>query len=111
MDNTEDDLLKNLNMRESQSRFDYDPDVEDHSIPEWIENKSTPEFNGNFNVPQDNTQNQSGLGRVNVNRTPMGMENEWKNLPPESLPSKGFGYPEGFEIAIKSAGVREIRRE
>ena len=110
MDNTEDDLLKNLNMRESQSRFDYDPDVEDHSIPEWIENKSTPEFNGNFNVPQDNTQNQSGLGRVNVNRTPMGMENEWKNLPPESLPSKGFGYPEGFEIAIKSAGVREIRQ-
>jgi len=38
------------------------------------------------------------------------MENEWKNIPPQNLPSKGFGYPEGFEIAIKASGVREIRQ-
>ena len=112
MDNIEDDLLNDLNARESQSRFDYDsdPDVADHSIPDWIENKTAPEFNSNVNIPREPEHQANNLGKVNVNRNPMGMESEWKNLPPETLPSRGFGYPEGFEIAIKSAEVREIRQ-
>jgi hypothetical protein len=33
----------------------------------------------------------------------------WKNLPPVILPSGGLFYPEGTQIAIRSAEVKEIR--
>jgi len=34
----------------------------------------------------------------------------WKNIPLETLPSKGLFYPEGAEITIKAATVSEIRQ-
>ena len=33
----------------------------------------------------------------------------WKNVPMESLPSQGFFYPEGTQVAIRAASVAEIR--
>lgn len=111
-ENTNDDLLNQLSRKEAESKFQYDSDadeeVSDYEIPTWIPDGNQPK-------PEDQVvQNQqftpNNLGKVNVSRTPMGMESEWKNLPPATLPSKGFGYPEGFEIAIKAAGVREIRQ-
>ena len=101
VDNFENNFLEELSKKEAQSKFEYDnnrilhqepdKDVEDIEIPKWI--------------PSDNN-----LGKSNINRIPMGMESEWKNIPVDTLPSKGFGYPEGFEIAIKSARVNEIRQ-
>jgi len=96
--NIEKSLLDELSKKESTSKFEYDqneqdPDVKNVSIPDWI--------------PQENN-GPKGLGRVS-SRSPIAMENEWKNIPVESLPSKGFGYPNGFEIAIKSASITEIR--
>lgn len=37
------------------------------------------------------------------------VEPGWKNLPVSILPSSGFFYPEGTQIAIKPADVKEIR--
>jgi hypothetical protein len=34
----------------------------------------------------------------------------WKNIPLETLPSRGFFYPDGAEITIKAATVSEIRQ-
>lgn len=33
----------------------------------------------------------------------------WKNIPLENLPTRGYFYPDGLELTIKSAGVMEIR--
>lgn len=94
----EKDLLEELNRKEQGSKFSYDnyqedeQDLKNVEIPDWTLN--------------DSSQKQN-LGRVN--RSPLGMQSEWKNLPPDTLPSKGFGYPEGFEIAIRNAEVSEIR--
>lgn len=105
IDNFDDELLNELNQKEAKSKFEYDtqqrieepdPDVENVRIPEWI--------------PTSDNVTPKNLGKVNVNRTPLGMEAEWKNIPADTLPSKGFGYPEGFEIAIKAAKVTEIRQ-
>jgi hypothetical protein len=107
MDMNQDDyLLDQLSKKESKSQFEYDKDVSDYKIPDWIpnsqgNNQSTPN-------PVNNQSNTNSLGKAI--RTPMGMESEWKNIPVESLPSRGFGYPEGFEIAIKAAEVKEIRQ-
>lgn len=103
MENNQDDfLLKELSRKEEQSKFEYDKDVSDYKIPEWISN---PASANQSQVVQNPNQ---GLGKSI--RTPMGMESEWKNIPADTLPSKGFGYPEGFEIAIRPAEVREIRQ-
>lgn len=108
MNNNQEDLfLSELAKKEAQSKFEYDPDVKDYNIPGWINELSADEKTQVPSSQADNTKPNS-LGKAI--RTPMGMESEWKNLPVDSLPSKGFGYPEGFEIAIKSAGVREIRQ-
>jgi len=104
IDNFDEELLNELNQKEAKSKFEYDspqrieepdPDVENVTIPDWIPTGPIPPRN---------------LGKVNVNRTPLGMEAEWKNIPVDTLPSKGFGYPDGFEIAIKAAKVTEIRQ-
>lgn len=104
IENFDDELLNELNQKEAKSKFEYDsmqkieepdPDVENVRIPEWI--------------PTSDNITQQSLGKININRTPLGMESEWKNIPVGTLPSKGFGYPEGFEIAIKAAKVGEIR--
>lgn len=96
------DLLNELQKKEQSSKFSYDEDqdVANVEIPEWI-----PKTNEKQQQPQ---QPQSNLGKT-ITRAPLGLDNEWKNLPPETLPSRGFGYPEGFEIAIKPASVSEIR--
>jgi len=106
MDNLDDELLNQLSKKEAASRFEYDkdPDVSGYQIPDWIQNGTSTNPVDNQQVIPNNT-----LGRVNTTRTPLGMENEWKNIPVDTLPSKGFGYPDGFEIAIKSASVKEIR--
>lgn len=110
--NQENDLLNELSRKESNSKFEYDrdQDVENFEIPEWIPEKvERPKMPNQPSAPNtpNNIQQPNSLGKVI--RTPLGMESEWKNLPPETLPSRGFGYPEGFEIAIKSASVSEIR--
>lgn len=104
-ENPEDELLRQLQQKEAASKFEYDndPDVSNYQIPSWIANEANPQNMGS-------AQQTPNLGKVNVSRTPLGMENEWKNIPVENLPSKGFGYPPGFEIAIKAAEVREIRQ-
>jgi hypothetical protein len=55
-----------------------------------------------------------GLGKVETRRPSQhefspGWEFGWKNLPLSVLPSRGFFYPEGTKIAIRSAEVKEIR--
>lgn len=102
--NQDDLLLQELAKKEAQSKFEYDPDVKDYNIPGWINEISAD------TGPQNTVQKNAAPNLGKALRTPMGMESEWKNLPVESLPSKGFGYPEGFEIAIKAAGVKEIRQ-
>jgi len=114
-ENLDDQLLNELSKREAQSKFQYDqdPDVGNYSIPEWINNTESSSLD---QTKQDTNQQFSqknaspnNLGKVNMNRNPLGMESEWKNIPVSNLPSKGFGYPEGFEIAIKASDVKEIR--
>lgn len=108
MDINQDDLLlDHLSKKESQSRFEYDKDVSNFEIPNWIPD-STGNNQSQTAQPSNVPNPTNNLGKVV--RTPMGMESEWKNLPVETLPSKGFGYPEGFEIAIKAAEVKEIRQ-
>lgn len=41
--------------------------------------------------------------------SPLAAEIGWKNVPIEFLPSQGMFYPEGTQIAIRSASVSEIR--
>ena len=36
-------------------------------------------------------------------------DNYWKNIPYQTLPSKGMFYPDGSEITIRAASVAEIR--
>ena len=104
--NQDDYLLDQLSKKESKSQFEYDKDVSDYKIPDWIPN--SPGNNQSTPNPVNTPSNPNSLGKAI--RTPMGMESEWKNLPVESLPSRGFGYPEGFEIAIRAAEVKEIRQ-
>jgi hypothetical protein len=59
-------------------------------------------------------QRSPDLGRVEPKRIPQpefspGLDFGWKNLPLAVLPSRGFFYPEGTKIAIRSAEVKEIR--
>lgn len=106
MDLNQDDILMNqLSQKESQSKFEYDKDVSNYQIPDWIPNQPTSNNPTPQAAPQPSVPN---LGKAM--RTPLGLETEWKNLPINTLPSKGFGYPEGFELAIKAAEVREIRQ-
>jgi len=102
----QDELMKELENKEKNSRLQYDEDesVRNAEIPEWIKKEAEKKETYN-NITS--SQNIQGLGKIL--RTPLAMENEWKNLPPEVLPSKGFGYPKGFEIAIRPATVAEIR--
>jgi len=95
--NIDDSLLNELKKREQASKFEYDqdPDISNAQIPDWIQKEA----------PVIDSKN---LGRIS-SKSPIAMESEWKNIPKENLPSKGFGYPNGFEIAIKSASVSEIR--
>ena len=136
MTQEEKELLASLREKERKSKFEYeeDQDVENVNIPDWIPNKvERPVQNlGNINDPgyipnatsEENTQKpkdeveemsrpsqesqRNNIGKVNIDPR-MGMEAEWKNIPAEVLPSKGFGYPKGFELAIRSAKVSEIR--
>ncbi len=54
------------------------------------------------------------IGRVEVGREyefsdAILNENGYKNIPLESLPSKGLFYPDGMKIGIRAASVSEIR--
>jgi hypothetical protein len=105
--NMDEELLNQLNRKEAESKFQYDQDTDvgSYAIPDWIDKEANAQKNAQpLETPQNN------LGKVNNARTPMGMENDWKNIPAGNLPSKGFGYPEGFEVAIKASGVKEIRQ-
>ena len=99
MENRDMELLNELQKKERSSKFEYDdPDVKNADIPEWIPTE---------NIQTKKPDPVSSLGKSS--RAPLAMESEWKNLPPDSLPSRGFGYPPGFEIVIKAALVSEIR--
>ena len=81
------DIFAQLEAKEKLGNLDYDQDVEQP-------------------VPQ-----KSSLGKAShvVEQETLGMESPWKPLPIENLPSEGFGYPLGLEIAIRAAQVAEIR--
>jgi hypothetical protein len=106
-------MLDELRKKEAQSTIGYDPDVQDVNIPGWIEQealnakKKREQKIADISPQEGPNTPTNNLGKVK--RAPMGMESEWKNIPVETLPSKGFGYPEGFEIAIRPALVSEIR--
>jgi hypothetical protein len=106
-------MLDELRKKEAQSTIGYDPDVEDVNIPNWIgEENSNAQKRREQKVtdPPPIKEPEIPLNNLGkVKRVPMGMESEWKNIPIETLPSKGFGYPEGFEMAIRPALVSEIR--
>ena len=113
MDNYQDkNLLEELQRKEMDSKYEYDQDtdVQNTEIPDWISKESHKQTTQSQRTNSDSTSNTgpTSLGKIN-NRNPMSMENEWKNIPPDSLPSRGFGYPPGFEIVIKAAPVSEIR--
>lgn len=111
MTEEEKEMLKSLKEKEEKSNFEYeDPDVSNVEIPGWIPDEVKREKPEETNLGNVNSQGptKTNLGKVEINK-PMGMENGWKNLPLDVLPSRGFGYPDGFEIAIRSAEVSEIR--
>lgn len=105
IENFDDDLLNELNQKEAKSKFEYDSNLRDEEFDSDVENVKIPDW-----IPTFDNLKPTNLGKINVNKTPLGMESEWKNIPTDTLPSKGFGYPEGFEIAIKAAKVSEIRQ-
>lgn len=77
------------------------------------ENAGGLDFERPINQPVEERAPKS-LGKASfVNeplpQTPLGMEIPWKVLPINNLPSEGFGYPEGMEIAIRACEVAEIR--
>ena len=108
-------LMDELSRREAQSKFEYDPTEKEEinaEIPNWI-----PEFREETQEDVDNDplrknlqiEEPIGLGKASSVRNPMSLENGWKNIPLDILPSEGFGYPPGFEIVIRPADVGEIK--
>ncbi len=110
MYNIDDELMQELRRKESSSelKYDEDTDVSNAKIPDWIKDAQREQ------VPQIDTQVQNpapkSLGKASfVAKTPLGLEEYWKNIPLDNLPSEGFGYPDGMEIAIRPAEVSEIK--
>lgn len=100
-------LMDELNRMEAQSKFEFDnvdEDVSDIEVPEWI-----PETLSQREVVEEPVVGLGKIRRDTFDKDPIGLEKEWKNISPENLPSRGFGYPDGFELAIKHADVSEIR--
>jgi hypothetical protein len=99
-------MLNRLREKEAASHVSYDPDVQEVNIPSWIEEETQK-----AKIKREEKSSQepqvNSLGKVK--RSPIGLERGWKNIPIETLPSKGFGYPEGFEVAIRPVSVSEIR--
>lgn len=105
MNDLEKKMLDELRKKETSSKLNYDEDldVSETKIPDWINHDSNSDGN-NIKEPV------KSLGKASfVNRDPLGIGGYWKNIPLENLPSEGFGYPEGMEIAIRPAGVSEIK--
>ena len=86
-DNINDELLNELNKREEQSKFQYDndPDVGSYEIPNWIDKESDTTKDTQPIGNQSITPQNNNLGKVNMNRNPLGMESEWKNIPVSNL--------------------------
>lgn len=105
--NQENDLFEALRRKEAESKFQFDEDVSNVTIPDWIPDNSTPPNPQNTATEQE-TAPVNSLGKA-TSRIPTGMETGWKNIPVDILPSRGFGYPDGFELSIRAAEVSEIR--
>lgn len=107
-------LMDELSKREAQSKFEYDSigNEEKEEIPAWV-----PEFRKETQEDVENDtlrktlqeEGNIGLGKASTARQPMSLENGWKNIPLDILPSEGFGYPPGFEIVIRPGDVAEIK--
>lgn len=138
MDPNESGILKGLSPEEILARKEMEGGIlyDDPFIPETPINP-TPEdlkarqrplytpplFEEEYTAPAEEIRQERivpsatpapDLGRVETRRVPEpefspGLDFGWKNLPLSVLPSRGFFYPEGTKIAIRSAEVREIR--
>jgi len=100
MENYNEELIKKLQEKEKSSGLEYDaPKLSTSSLPEDTTPLPTP------------PPKSSPLGKASFvqEQVPLGMETPWKPLPLTNLPSEGFGYPSGLEIAIRACEVGEIR--
>ena len=107
MNNIDEELMNELRRKEASSPLEYDGDVKDAKIPSWIQEipqeKKEP-------TPTQGSEKPKSLGKASfVAEMPLGIEGYWKNIPLSNLPSDGFGYPDGMEIAIRPADVSEIK--
>jgi hypothetical protein len=134
MNPNESGILKGLSPEEILARKEMeggivydDPFIPEHPITkvptsEDLEARQTPLYTPppaieeirRTEVVTPPVQQSPDLGRVENKRPAQpefspGLDFGWKNLPLTVLPSKGFFYPEGTKIAIRSAEVREIR--
>jgi hypothetical protein len=102
-----------LSMKEREGGIIYDDPVEDQSRIQ----ESQKEKEKEIDLDPVRQEEPISLGRVdNRIRRPdpepqfsPGLDFGWKNLPIQILPSKGWFYPDGTKIAIRSAEVKEIR--
>lgn len=118
-----DDALarKILEEREKSSNINYDtlpqekyPQDQLQSTP--VQGETPAESNNEVSFPEMSDQPTSPkkptLGKAVSVPEPVAnpaMDNGWKNLPLNLLPTEGRYYPPGTSIAIRSADVREIR--
>jgi hypothetical protein len=137
MNPNESGILKGLSPEEILARKEMeggikydDPFIPETPInpvptPEDLKERQTPLYAPPVNVPPvmpeipvsiptPPIEEPVGLGKVETRRIPQaefspGLDFGWKNLPLTVLPSRGFFYPEGTKIAIRSAEVKEIR--
>jgi hypothetical protein len=102
------DAQKILEERERKSGLTYDnptPDQNEKNEEEQERVIETPIEKVAADAPRPS------LGRSITTPPPThaGMETGWKNLPLHLLPTQGNYYPEGTQIAIRAAEVKEIR--
>ena len=132
MDPNESGILKGLSPEEILARkemeggivyddpFIPEPPIAKVPTPEDLKARQTPLYTPPiFEEPEKEqivppVQQIPDLGKAEVKKSPVpefspGLDFGWKNLPLSILPSRGFFYPEGTKIAIRSAEVREIR--
>jgi len=115
------EILKN---KEQEGGIEFDP-IPSTSKSEEITNKLENISQIDQDIPNDKIENplekrlreleesksiEPGLGKsISSQESQRTIEDGWKNLPLEILPSRGAFYPAGTRIAIRPAEVREIR--
>lgn len=93
-----------LRKKELDGGVVYDDPIQ--NLPEEKIQQEQPQKKGEQLNPGENVYPGLSLEQTQ----PMKIELGWKNLPVSILPSMGLFYPEGTQIAIKPADVKEIRQ-